>query len=123
LQHCASDVELEKFKVGKLDKTFGGLIAEFEEKIGTPSGVLSHFEETAWNALNGFTHSGVSSDLASHSPGKVEGNYPEHEVAKALGVAGALGLIAGGQVIALAGRQDLVPLFMERMKDYAKNAP
>jgi hypothetical protein len=123
LLHCATDIEMNKFKNGKLDKKFDQLVKEFEAKIGTPDGVLSSFKKTAWSALNGFTHTGFHQVSRRHANARVEGNYPEHELANALGVAGALGLIAGGQVIAMSERADLLPLFNARMESYAKNAP
>lgn len=123
LHSCATEAELAKFKRGKLEKTFATLISEFEAKIGTPSGVLTNFKKTAWDALNGFTHTGFHQVSRRHSPGRVEGNYPEDEVAKALGVAGALGLIAAGQLIGMSGQEQLLPLYYERMKKYAEPAP
>jgi|ERR1019366_9498685 hypothetical protein len=123
LLSCATEVELAKFKRGKLDKTFTTLINEFESKIGTPLGVLTNFKATAWDALNGFTHTGFHQVSRRHSPGRVEGSYPELEVAKALGVAGALGLIAAGQLIGMSGQEQLLPIYYERMKRYAKPAP
>ncbi len=123
LLSCASEGDLEKFKRDKLKKSIATLINEFETKIETPAGVLTDFKKNAWNALNGFTHTGFHQVSRRHSPGRVEGSYPEHEVAKALGVAGALGLIAAGQLIAMSGKEQLLPLFYERMNKYAKPAP
>ena len=120
---CASEAELQKFKKATLQKTFNQFVEEVEDKMGTPSGVLSGFKATAWNALNGFTHTGFHQVSRRHAPGRVEASYPEHEVAKALGVAGALGLIASGQVIGLSDRQDLLSEFSNRMASYAKSAP
>lgn len=54
LLHCASESELQKFKRGKLDKSFQTLIEEFETKIGETNAVLSGFKNRAWNAMNGF---------------------------------------------------------------------
>ena len=123
LLHCASDEQLQKFKKGRVDETFAQLIVKVEAQIGTPNGVLSGFKATAWVALNGFTHTGFHQVSRRHSPGKVEANYPEHELVKALGVAGALGLIAGGQIIGMSDRKELLPAFFERMTAYAKTAP
>ncbi|MFN7506695.1 MAG: DUF6988 family protein, partial [Limnobacter sp.] len=81
------------------------------------------FKATAWTALNGFTHTGFHQGSRRHSPGRVEGNYCEVELAKALGVAGALGLIAGAQIVSMSDRKELVPAFFERMVAYANNAP
>jgi hypothetical protein len=123
LLHCATDAELQKFKKGRIDKTFGDLVTDFEATIGTPSGVLSGFKATAWKAMNGFTHTGFIQVTRRHSVGRVGANYFEDEIAKALGVAGALGLIAAGQVIGMSDRADLIPQFTERMSSYAKPAP
>lgn len=120
LHACASETELSKFKVGRLDKTFDALVKEYEKKIGTPSGVLSNFKLTAWPQLNDFTHTGFIQVSRRHKPGRVEANYPDQDLKSALGVAGALGLVAAGQLIALAERSDLLPLFMEKMSAYAK---
>ena len=120
---CATDQQVQKFKSGKLDCTFAELIADVEEKMGTPNGVLSGFKATAWAALNGFTHTGFHQVSRRHSPGRVEGSYSEEELAKALGVAGALGLVAAGQIIGLSNHQELLPEFFERMSAYANVAP
>lgn len=120
LHACASEVELSKFKKGRLDKNFDTLVKEYEGKIGTPSGVLSGFKLTAWPQMNDFTHTGFIQVSRRHKPGRVEANYPDQDLKSALGVTGALGLIAAGQLIALAERHDLLPLFMEKMTAYAK---
>ena len=120
LHHCASEAELKKFKKGRLEKSFDTLIKEYEAKIGTPSGVLSGFKVSAWTQMNDFTHTGILQVSRRHKPGRVEGSYPDKDLIDALGAAGALGLIAAGQLIAIAGRQDLLPAFMEKMSAYAK---
>lgn len=122
LMQSADDGQLRKFKKGKLDKTFSELIAEIESSMGTPKGVLSAFKEGAWTALNGFTHTGFHQVSRRHSPGRVEGNYSEDELAKARGVAGALGLIAGAQIVSMSDRKALIPEFLERMSAYANDA-
>ncbi len=118
LLHCATDNELQKFKKGKIGKSFNQLVLDFEEKIGTPGGVLSGFKESAWVAMNGFTHTGFIQVSRRHASGRVEANYPEHELAQALDAAGALGMVAAGQIIAMSNRKELLPLFSERMTLY-----
>ena len=122
LHECATDAELEKFKKGPLDKSFDALVQEYELKIGTPAGVLSGFKLSAWKQMNDFTHTGFLQVTRRHAPGRLGPNYPEPDLCKALGVAGALGLIAAGQLIAMAGRSDLLHAFMEKMSSYAKPA-
>jgi hypothetical protein len=118
LLHCASEAELQKFKRGKLDKSFQTLIDEFEEKVGEKNAVLSGFKKRAWNAMNGFTHTGFTQVSRRHQPGRVEANYPEHELAQALDAAGALGMVAAGQLVGMSGRPELLPLFSQRMQAY-----
>ncbi|KVW75490.1 DUF6988 family protein [Burkholderia cepacia] len=120
LHFCATDSELIKFRNGRLDKTFGTLIKEYEAVAGTPDGVLSVFKLSAWTQLNDFTHTGFLQVSRRHKPGRVEGNYPDHDLRVALRVAGVLGLVAGGHLTSLAGRNDLLPLFMTRMSEYAQ---
>jgi hypothetical protein len=120
LHDCAPEAELKKFKRGRLDKSFDTLIKEYEAKMGTPSGVLSGFKVSAWTQMNDFTHTGFLQVSRRHKPGRVEASYPDQDLSNALGAAGALGLIAAGQLIAIAGRQDLLPAFMEKMSAYAK---
>ena len=108
LRKCATEAELAKFKLGELKKLFAGLILEYELKIETPSGVLSKFKPTSWDALNGFTHTGFNQVSRRHAPGRVEGSYPDDEIAKAQGLAGALGLIAARQLIAMSDQEHLL---------------
>ena len=120
LHACATDAELKKFKKGRLEKSFDTLVREYETKIGTPGGVLSGFKLSAWAQMNDFTHTGFLQVSRRHKPGRVEANYTDQDLTNALGAAGALGLIAAGQLIAIAGRHDLLPKFMEKMTAYAK---
>lgn len=122
LHECATDGQLAKFKKGTLDKSFDSLVKEYEQKIGMPSGPLSSFKLSAYKQMNDFTHTGFLQVSRRHAPGLVGPNYPDEDLRKALGVAGALGLIAAGQVIAMAGRHDLIPVLMEKMSSYAKPA-
>ena len=120
LLHCSTDTELERFKKERIDYTFDQLVSQFEAKIGTPGGVLSGFKAVAWKGMNGFTHTGFIQVSRRHAPGKVTANYPDREIAHALGVAGALGLVVAGQLITMADRKDLVPTFDEQVAKYGK---
>jgi hypothetical protein len=119
LYSCATESEIKRFQTGKLKKSIATLISEYETKIGTPSGTLSNFKDTAWSALNGFTHTGIHQVSRRHNADKLEGNYSDVEIAKALGVAGALGMIAAGQLIAMSGHEQLIAKYLERTNQYA----
>lgn len=120
LHSCSTDKELAKFKAGKFDKHFGELIDEYEVKIGTPSGVMSQFKASAWKALNGFTHTDFHQVSRRHSPGRLEGNYSDKEIADALGLAGALGLIAAGNLMAISDPQGSIQSYLDKMSEYAQ---
>jgi hypothetical protein len=87
--------------------------------LGDPNGVLSGYKLSAWAQLNDFVLTGFLQVSRRHKPGRVEANYPDHDLTNALGAAGALGLIAAVQLIAIAKRDDLLPAFMEKMSEYA----
>jgi len=120
LLHCASEDELASFKHGKMNQTFDKLTKDVERAVGDTLQVLSGFKQTAWGSLNGFTHTGMHQVSRRHKPGRVEGNYPDDELAKALGVAGALGMIAALQLVGMAGNDELASKFLVRMNEYSK---
>jgi len=119
LSSCATEDELAKFKSGKIDKKFYQFVNEYESNIGTPNGVLSGYKLSAWAQLNDFAHTGFLQVSRRHKPGRVEANYSDQDLTNALGAAAALGLIAAGQLIALAKRDDLLPAFTEKVSEFA----
>ena len=116
--HCATDADVERFKRGVVKQDFQELIDAFEVKIGTGPGVLSGLKARAWKAMNGFTHTGFVQVSRRHKPGLVEANYEEAELAQALDAAGALGMVAAGQLIGMSNRPERLPLFTARMQAY-----
>lgn len=118
LLHCATNIEIEKFKEGTLDKSFGSLIKEIENKMGKPDSAFSAFKINKWSALNDFTHTGIRQVVRRFAPDSISPNYPEDEIVSTLIDAIALGIIAVGQLIGLADRQDLMALFVEDMKSH-----
>jgi hypothetical protein len=121
--NCATEKEIIKFKKSKLDKNFGELIKEYEAKIDDADGILSQFKKSAWKPMNGFVHTGFIQVSRRHSSGNLGGNYEELELSHALGVAGALGLIAAGQLVGMAKRSDLTQPFLDKMEEYGAKSP
>lgn len=120
LLHCASQSELKRFKKGDVPTPFSTLIERVELAIDDSNGVLSSFKSIAWAAFNSFTHTGFHQVSRRHAPGKIGGNYSSEDVCKAIGVAGAIGMVAAGQLISISDRQDLLPEYMQRMTEYAE---
>lgn len=124
LLQCATEKDLNIFQEDNDDRAFGfaKLIRDIETNIQTPSGVLSAFKTASWSTLCSFTHTGFRQVSRRHSPGKAGENYSEAELAKTLGVAAALGLMAGGLIIYMSGKHELLQSFFERMSAYASTA-
>lgn len=119
LQKCATKDELDKFKKGRLSKDFGMLVQEVEAAIGTPNGILTGFKKLAWSSLNDFTHTGYIQISRRHLPGQIKASYPNDDIQKALGVAGAFGLVAAGALIEMSNKKERLPEYFERMTAYA----
>ncbi len=73
--------------------------------------------------MNEFTHTGFIQVTRRHSTGTVGSNYDEQELSKALGVAGALGLITAGQLIAMSDRRDLTQIYVDKISECAYPSP
>ncbi len=117
--HCASDEELNRYENGKIKKTFGELIEEVETQIGATTNALSQMKADAWNAMNGFTHTGYIQVTRRHGEGQLGANYPAVDIVRCLNAVGTLGLIASGQLVAMAARNDLVDHHFKKMQEYA----
>jgi hypothetical protein len=122
LHLCATEADIARFKSGSVPP-FGELVKQYEEKIGSSDGVLSGFKVSAWAPLCDFTHTGYLQVTRRHSPGRLGGNYPDHELAAVLGVAGVFGLLAAGTLVAIAGRHDLEPSLAEKVALHARLEP
>lgn len=119
LQHCATDNELNKFKTKGIERHLGGLIQDIESTIDSPNGALSKLKLSGWSALCDFTHTGIGQVSRRHHPGRIEANYLPDDIVQALNLAGALGLISAGQLIAMSDRQDSISSFYDKMSEYA----
>ncbi len=118
LLHCATGADIERFHRGTVNQTFAELVKAVEAKIGDDLGVLSRFKQRAWNAMNGFTHTGFVQVARRHRPGLVQENYEDIELAQALDAAGVIGMVAAGQLIAMSSQPDLLRKFVERLNSF-----
>lgn len=126
LHRCASDQEFIQFKNGRLEKKFATLVEEVENAIEDQDvQVLSGVFRSAWKPLNGFTHTGINMVSRQFSPGRLEATVSDDELSRALGFAGALGLVAALELLQLSSqRQDPVnaEVFLEKMAEYGNVA-
>ena len=122
LGKCASDAELAAFQKGKIEKTFGDLVAEIERHEGYNVGVLAKVKKSSWSAMNDFTHGGALQVIRRITSDSITPNYPAEEVAEVLNFSGAIGLLSTSEVALLANRQDIATELLEEMKEYSEGS-
>jgi hypothetical protein len=117
---CATDKEIEDFKRNKLEKTFGTLIQEIEQKDGFQEGVLSKAKAANWKAMNSYTHSGFFQSVRRLKEETIEANYDEEEIIEILGFSDAIGMLTALQIALMAGNVELANDLLERSKTELK---
>jgi len=117
LQHCANENEIEKFKNGRIDKTFGSLIKDIEKKEGYQGGVLSKAKKAGWAKMNCFTHSGFSQVVRRNTESSIEPNYDPEEVEEAINFTNAIGLLASLELSFLTENKKLSLEILEKNKE------
>jgi hypothetical protein len=98
LHGCATDCEIQRFRRGKLEKTFASLIAEVEKLEAFDVGVLSEVKIASWKAMNSFTHTGASQIAGRLSETTIGPNYAEQDIVHALNFSNAIGLLSAAAV-------------------------
>lgn len=114
LHRCASDSDLELFRIGKLDKKFGTLIEEIEGIDGFDEGVLSHAKLKSWSAMNSYTHTGFMQIVRRNTASAIEPNYTEDEILEVLNFANAIGLLSALEISHLSRSKELANSILEK---------
>ena len=94
------------------------MIKAIETAIGAEVTSLSRLKETSWKFFNDFTHTGFQHVLRRHAGGRLQANYDKQEQISALECAGALGLIAAGELAELT-TPPKIDRVLETMRAYA----
>ena len=84
LHHCANDDDLERFKNGRVDRSFKEIIGDIEKIDGFGNGVLSRAHKDSWSILNDFTHSGIKQVGMRNKKDSIGPNYQEKDLVKIL---------------------------------------
>jgi hypothetical protein len=121
LSYSASEQEVEQFKVDKLKKTFGQLIADLEKHEAFNVGTLSHVKETSWKAMNSFTHSGLYQAVRQNTSDEITSNYTDEELQDALETANSFGILTAIAIADMAGDEDLARAVFERSEGFFGN--
>jgi hypothetical protein len=108
LQQCATPKELNAFeKNDTFNLTFGQMINAIEKHQDFQGKVLSGLKESAWKAMNSYTHGGLHQVTRRMKNGNIEPNYEPDEVIEVLKASGYLALLALLQIARLAENVDL----------------
>lgn len=123
LHYCASDAELETFvEKDLIAPRFGALIDAIEERPEFDRKFLSKVKESAWNAMNGYTHGGIHQISRRMQGEYIEPCFEDDSLLEVIHFSGTMALIALGQIAALAGRDDLIVEVDEMMTNGASTS-
>jgi hypothetical protein len=118
LHQCATDENLEQFESDRFDREhpFGSLVEDLEKLEGFNVGVLSAIKRASWNALCGFTHTGMHQVGRRVTESYIEPNYDEAEVLEVLNWADGIGIMACVEIAHLASDDYLALALLEKAK-------
>jgi hypothetical protein len=120
LHYCASDAQIETFvEKDLIAPRLGTLIAAIEERPEFDSKFLSKVRDSAWNAMNGYTHGGIHQISRRMQGEYIEPCFEDDALLEVIQFSGTMALIAFGQIAALADRDDLVVEADEMMTNAA----
>jgi hypothetical protein len=108
LQHCATDNDIENFKIKGKTPAIAKLLESLEKIDGFESKALSEAHGNTWSELCDLTHTGIGQVLLSLSDNCIERNCPDDLRDKAMARAGFFALMSGIGVARLADDADLM---------------
>jgi Family of unknown function (DUF6988) len=123
LRNCASSNEIEQFKKGNINKTFGALIEDIEKLQPYDEQVLSDIKNQSWEIMNDFTHGGILQALGRNKPDIIEPNYPNKNVLGAIDFAITIGLLLTMEVARIVNDENFARQVLEKMETFSQNDP
>lgn len=118
IHYCASDEEIEAFvEKDIVAPRFGDLIRAIEDRPEFSVKFLSTVKDSAWNAMNGYTHGGVHQVSRRLQGDYIEPAFEDASLLEVTQFCRTMALIAFGQIAGLAGRSDLGDQATDRMKN------
>jgi len=107
LRHCATEDEIDKYVSDRLDKKFYQLIEEVEKLESFRDGVLSGLKESAWKAMNSYTHGGIQQVGRRSKDAYIEPDYSDEEVIEVVKLSGSFALLSLQQIAFEVGENEL----------------
>jgi len=118
IHYCASEEEIDAFvEKDIIAPRVGALIKAIEERPEFAGEFLSTVKDSAWNAMNGYTHGGVHQVSRRLQGDYIEPAFEDASLLEVIRFCRTMALIAFGQIAGLAGRSDLVDQATSRMKN------
>ena len=83
LRHCATDAEVDRYVVNdRIDHEFGELVEAVEGVDAFRVGVFSRLKNSAWRAMNSYTHGGMQQIDRRRTGSYIQPNYPHEAIAE-----------------------------------------
>jgi hypothetical protein len=107
LFRCASDVEIERFKRGRVKQQFGELVADVEGALQVPGSALSRVQRSYWRAMCSYDHAGYLQAVRRITATDIGPNYAEAEEIEVLSFADFCLVLASAAMCTLCDRADV----------------
>ncbi|HEY9578307.1 MAG TPA: DUF5677 domain-containing protein [Rhizorhapis sp.] len=109
IHHRATDEEIEQFvEKDEIKPKIWQLIEALEQHPPFEDKLLSNVKEKAWTPMNGYTHGGIHQVSRRLVGDFIEPAFEDESLLEVIQFAGIMGLIAFGEIAAMAEREDLV---------------
>jgi len=106
LFRCASDIEIDRFRRGKIKKKLDDLVIDVERALQLPGSALSDVKGSSWHAMCGYDHAGYLQAVRRITPTDIGPNYSEAEQIEILSLADFCLVLASAAMCALCNRAD-----------------
>lgn len=109
IHYRATDDEIEQFvKKDEVKPKMWQLIEALEQHPPFEDKLLSNVREKAWTPMNGYTHGGIHQISRRLVGDFIEPAFEDESLLEVVQFAGIMGLIAFGEIAAMAEREDIV---------------
>lgn len=109
IHYRATDDEIEQFvDKDEIKPKIWQLIEALEQHSPFEDKLLSNVKEKAWTPMNGYTHGGIHQVSRRLVGDFIEPAFEDESLLEVIQFAGIMGLIAFGEIAAMAEREDIV---------------
>ncbi len=109
IHHRATDDEIEQFvEKDEIKPKIWQLIEALEQHPPFEDKLLSNVKEKVWTPMNGYTHGGIHQVSRRLVGDFIEPAFEDESLLEVIQFAGIMGLIAFGEIAAMAEREDIV---------------